>query len=105
MRHGVPAHGCAGWVTPALHHALQGITMAMRDWIALAVVASGGLAAFAVWRPLGPWPALVLGLLAVVSAGVVYRLEPSTIRLGHWPAEADPDTRQDRLGHEDRVGQ
>lgn len=79
--------------------------MAMRDRIALAVLAGGGLAALAVWHPLGPWPALVLGLLAVVAAGVIYRLEPSTMRFGHWPPETPPAKPEARVAEQDRVGQ
>jgi hypothetical protein len=60
----------------------------LRDRVVLVIVVGGVLAVLAVARLAGAWPALVLGLLVVVAAGVAYRVEPPRL-----PPPAPDDAR------------
>jgi hypothetical protein len=64
-----------------------GGAVAVRDRVALWALAGGALAAVAAWRLVGPWPAMVVGVLAVLVACMAYRVEASRIDLDHLPLD------------------
>ena len=53
----------------------------MRDRVVLWVLGAGALIALTVWLRIGPWPAMVVGLVALLLASVAYRIEPPRIDL------------------------
>ncbi|WP_375388524.1 hypothetical protein [uncultured Amnibacterium sp.] len=61
--------------------------MAVRDRVALLALAAGVLVGVAAWRLAGPWPAIVVGVLAVLVACAAYRAEAPRIDLDHLPLE------------------
>lgn len=67
-----------------------GGAVTVRDRVALWTLTAGVLAAIAAWRFIGPWPALAVGVLAVLVACAAYRAERPRIDLDHLPLdEAD----------------
>jgi hypothetical protein len=68
---------------------VSGDAVAVRDRVVLWVLGCGGIAAFLAWRLIGPWPGLVLILLAVVVAAVAYRIEAPRIDLHGSPTWVD----------------
>lgn len=53
----------------------------MRDRVVLWTLVCGVGVALLAWEAIGPWPAMVLALLAVVGASLVYRIERPRIDL------------------------
>jgi hypothetical protein len=81
--------------------------VAVRDRVVLWVLLVGGAVALLTWRSVGPWPAAVLGVAALLVASVAYRIEPPRSDLGGEPptfetvagpvAEAVAPSRQERI--------
>jgi hypothetical protein len=55
--------------------------VATRNRVALWALCSGALLAIATWQLVGRWPALIVGIVAVLAASVAYRIEPPRMPL------------------------
>jgi hypothetical protein len=73
-----------------------GGSVAGRDRVVLAALAVGVVLALLVWRFVGPWPSLVLILVAVGVACAAYRIEPSRIDLDHPDSWTDESSVEER---------
>ena len=66
-----------------------GGAVTVRDRVALWTLTAGVLAAVAAWRFVGPWPAMVVAVLAVLVACAAYRVERPRIDLDHLPLDEE----------------
>jgi hypothetical protein len=69
---------------------VSGDAVVVRDRVVRWVLCGGAVLALLTWHLLGPWPAMILVVLAVVAAAVTYRIEPPRIDLDGTPWLTDP---------------
>lgn len=69
---------------------MPGESVATRNRVVLWALGAGALMVVVTWQLVGPWPAMAVGIVAVLIASVAYRIERPNLPLGDDREDARP---------------